>query len=174
MATSRVLSRLVWVAAMIVVGVVVPSGSALAVTRYWNSKSHPLTAKSDQGAVIAKGYGKWTISTKSDGTRSRGAGQLRDPQPHDTDGVYFELVTYDSSGICVQPEGTSCSQQFFPDSTRDGGQYWYDNTWSPFRLVSAPIDAGANSYKGGFRVAEEHDYLPDIYSGRTITPGINW
>jgi hypothetical protein len=88
--------------------------------------------------------------------------------------VYFELVTYDSSGVCVQPEGTSCSRQFFPDSTVDGGQYWSDNAWSPFRRVSAPIDPSANSYKGGFRVAEEHDHLPDIYSGRTITPAINW
>jgi hypothetical protein len=171
---SRIHRRLVVAVAVLVVGILVPANAALAVSRLWNSRSAPLTAKADGGAVIAQGYGSWTISTSTDGTRYRGGAFLRDPQPSDSDGVYFEMKTYSSAGLCVQPQGTSCSASFYWWDTTNGGQYWSSSSWSTGKSTTQAIDVQASSHRAGFRVAEEHNNLPDIFSGTSVVGAINW
>jgi hypothetical protein len=171
---SRTQRRLVVAVAVIVVGIMVPANAALAVSRLWNSRTAPLTAKADGGATVAQGYGSWTISTSTDGTRYRGGAYLRDPQPTDADGVYFEMKTYSSAGLCGQPQGTSCTGDFYLWDTTSGGKYWSSSTWSPGRSTTQPINARASSHRAGLRVAEAHNSLPDIYSSTTVVGAINW
>ncbi len=164
--------RVVIVAVATGVAALVGTGSAEAATRYWNSSSAPLTARSDAGAAVAQAYGDWRVSTGSSGTTSRATGRLRDPQPTDGDGVYFELKTYVNAGSCLASQYTSCSQPYYYYETDNGGQYYSSSSWSSIYYVAyTAVSAGGNYARAALRSAEDHNNLPDIFSGTTLTLG---
>ena len=157
---------------VIATAAVLGAGSANAATRYWNSSSSPLTAKSDSGASVAQAYGDWRVATGTSGTESKGTGRLRDPQPTDGDGVYFEMKTYANSGSCLSSDYTSCSQAYYYYKTDNGGEYYSSSTWSSIYYVAhTAVPATGNYARAGMRSAEEHNNLPDIFSGTTLTLG---
>lgn len=84
------------------------ASSAAAVT--WNSSSNPLTVTGYSST--GKGYGTWTVSTSSDGTRYRTGANL---WMHNADNhkVYAQTSNYANAGLCVAPQYTSCSQSYY-------------------------------------------------------------
>jgi hypothetical protein len=158
--------------ATIAVAGVIGAGSASAVTRYWNSSSVPLTARSSTGAAVAQAYGDWRVATGTNGTESRATGRLRDPQPTDGDPVYYEMKSYTNSGSCLSNEYVSCSQPYYYDKTDNGGEYYSSSSWSSVYYVAHTALPGSGNYaRAGMRSAEEHNNLPDIFSGQTLTYG---
>lgn len=76
----------------------------------WNSSSNPLTVTGYSST--GKGYGTWTVSTSSDGTRYRTGANL---WMHNADNhkVYAQTSNYANAGLCVAPQYTSCSQSYY-------------------------------------------------------------
>ncbi len=141
---------------------------------YWNSKSVPLTVYAS-GSAQAMGYGDWTIATTTKGTQSRAGGYLKDPHPTDGDPVYFRLNTMTNSGYCYQPQYTSCTVSWYDYAHDGGGEYWSSSSWSTTKYIAYTGVSSSGSYaRAAMQVAEEHNNLPDIFSGKSYTNGIKY
>ena len=155
---------------LLAMGAVVPSATA-ATVRYWNSQSNPLIA-SDSGAKKAAGYGKWTIGTTSNGTRSQAWGYLKDLDANGKN-VYFELFTQTNAGYCLQPDYTSCNAKYYEWNSAFSDfnkETWNRNYWSPEFYTSTNLNPSGNYARARMQVSESNSG-PDTHSGDSFTKG---
>lgn len=144
--------------------------AAQAGTTYWNSKSQPLTA-TGYGSV-GKGYGSWSVTTSSDGTRSRLSAYLYYKNA-DNHKVFAGLVTYVNSGVCVSGDLLTCTQKYFYWDASDTPKYNVANTWAQKKTTTS-VDPLSDYARAGIRVKLDIPVRPDISSGETLTKGLKY
>lgn len=152
--------------------VAVLGAPAEAKVRSWNDATTPLTVF-EGGKAKGAGYGTWQIGTTVNGTRSQAYGYLRDRDPGNGYKVYFELITQSNSGICLSPEYTSCTAEFY-DGARQFSDFdketWGKSSWSPRFYASTAVSPSGSFARARMRVGESNKG-PDSHSKNKLTKG---
>lgn len=164
-AISRVARRVVGITLLMVAGF---GGSAYALT--WNSSASPLTV-SGYGST-GKGYGTWTISTGTDGTKYRTGANLFYTNADDHK-VYTSTDNYTNAGICFAPDYTSCQQAYYYYNSSETSHVNTPGSWV-YRSSSAGVAPTGDYHRGYIRVKIDVPWRSDPSSGASITKGINY
>jgi hypothetical protein len=135
----------------------------------WNSSTTPLTV-TGYGST-GKAYGSWTISTGTDGTRFRtSANQWINNA--DNRAVYVVTENWTTAGSCLQPDYTSCKQDYYYYNSSKTGQTT-QKSWVN-KKSSASVDPRASYGRAYVRVKLSVPWRTDPSSGATVTKGIKY
>lgn len=154
----------------VTLAIVLCSSSSAASALYFNSKDAPLTVS--RLGDHAYTYGSWSISTKTDGTRSRGAVWLQTNSPNNNYPAFVEMETWVNSGHCIEPQYTSCSKQYFKHAETWTGEQ-RAASYKRFNL-STNLTPSADYARGVFRVKMAIRWAPDPTSGDSYTKGMKY
>lgn len=159
--------RLAHIAVMTLVMMALTTSASFALT--WNSSTSPLTV-TGYGST-GKGYGSWTISTGTDGTRFRTSAKqwINNADNH---AVYVDTENWTTAGSCIQPDYTSCKQDYYLYNYSKTGQTT-QKSWVS-KSSSASVDPRASYGRARVRVKLSVPWRTDPSSGATITKGIKY
>ena len=154
-----------------VAGAALLAGSATgAQALNWNSASNPLTV-SGYGST-GYGYGTWTVSTGSDGTRSRLSANLKYSNA-DNHKVFAKLQTYVNAGYCLSSDYLSCTAQYYYYTSSDTSRVNQTGVWVN-RTTSTGLPGEADYARAGVQVRLDIPVRPDVGSGITWTKGLKY
>jgi len=136
----------------------------------WNSKAEPLRV-TGYGS-IGDGYGTFTVSTRSDGTRFRVHSEQKLTYNADNHKVWTQVLYQTNDGWCFQPPHTACSTPI------------HDWRWGRTAATNSPDWADGDTSTGAHLNADRARALirmrlaipwrPDPASGWTITDAVNY
>lgn len=118
-----------------------------------------------------KSYGYWEIGDTSDGTKSRLFSNLwLDDADNHT--VYNYWETWANSGVCFQPDYTSCDQAYYfyasDESAHQNEEFWDDH----YNHTGLP--ASADYARASIQVALDIPWRFDPMSGAVLTTGSDY
>lgn len=147
------------------------SPASAAPVQQWAEPGKPLIATDADGLQRAWAYGSWQVVATDNGTRSVADGKVAQPSAGAHNGSYFRLETYVNSGICFQPEYTSCDSQYYyfeaAESTRVSTKE-YPRRWL---TVTTALSPGASYARAAMQACEDRKYRPDPCSSPLFTRG---
>lgn len=118
----------------------------------WASSSSPLKVTGYGSTGV--GYGTWTVSSGSDGTRSRATAHLAYYNA-DNHKVFYKLLTYVNAGYCYTPQYLTCDVKYYSYGDNDSNHYntgsskvgsW---TWITANSVTSTLPGNADYARGG-------------------------
>ncbi|SNT06803.1 hypothetical protein SAMN06309944_1943 [Micrococcales bacterium KH10] len=148
----------------------VTAGTAHAKIRYWNSASTPLTVTGF--GSTGYGYGNWTVSTSTDGTKSR-LGATMKYKNADNHKVYAKLETLVNAGTCLSSDYTSCTQKYYSHDWNNSGKIDKANKWFTKRATTG-VPGIADYARASINVKLDIPWRADPTSGTTHTKGVKY
>lgn len=150
----------------LVLGVSAPASLAV----NWAKSSEPLKV-SGYGST-GYGYGTWTVSSGSDGTRSRLTANLKYSNG-DNHKVYGRISTWTNAGICISPEYTSCTATYYPYASNDTAHVNEAGKWVA-KTATTSVNPAADYARGQVFVRLDIPLRPDPTSEQTLTKGVKY
>ena len=130
-----------------------------------------LNVYNGSGIHVGQGYGTYEKLNTSSGTVNRMTGATRDLHPGGNS-IYWQADFSSSAGICIAPQYTSCTQQFYAynsvQGTRSNGSGWL-TSWN-----QAAVNRNATSTRANFKVCEDQRFAVDPCSWAHITGAYNY
>jgi hypothetical protein len=138
--------------------------------KLWANPTAPLRVEYDHS--VGWGFGAWTVSSGSDGTRSRLGANVAMSYPFKGRKVFAKLTTWVNAGYCISPDFVTCSMKY----------YYYDQSDTkhvqsiPWYYVSTTtgVPGGADYARAEIQVKLDIPWKPDPASNSLFTTGVKY
>lgn len=136
----------------------------------WASSSKPLTV-TGYGST-GWGYGSWTVSSGTDGTRSRLSANLKYKNA-DNHKVFAKLQTWINAGYCATSPYLSCTSQYYYYTEKDTDRSNDTSKWVT-KSATTGLPGTADFARAGIQVKLDIPVRTDVASGVLWTNGMKY